>query len=563
MNDKTRSILCLVLGALLIVSVVFHVLFAIRDHKISPRSMATALRIIDLDFTRKERKMMKRGLTRNQSRYKGLREISLDNSVSPIISFSPILPGMEFETRQKPVHFSKQERIERPDNLEDVAFFTISQLAYLIRTKQVTSTELTNMYLERLKKYGPTLKCVVTLTEERALEHAAQADREIQRGRYKGLLHGIPFGVKDLLSTRGIKTTWGAGPYKDQFIDEDATVVQRLEDAGAILVAKLSMGALASDDVWYEGRTNNPHNLEQGSSGSSAGSAAATSAGLVGFSIGTETWGSIVSPSTRCRVTGLRPTYGRVSRQGAMALSWSMDKIGPICRSVEDCAIVFDVIYGPDGRDLTLVNLPFNYDAAQNLRDLSIGYYAEAFEEDTVNVEKHESVLETLSGLGIDLQLVELPDFPVYDIGFVLRSEASAAFDELTRSNRDDLLRRQDPGAWPNSFRTGRLVPAVEYINANRARRLLMEQYDEKTKDIDVYVTPSYGGNQLLMTNLTGHPCVVVPLGTDDEGNSLSITFVGKLFEEGEVLAVAKAFQDATDYHLQYPDLEALASEEE
>ena len=563
MKDRARNILCLTLGFLLIVSAVFHVLFAIRNHRITSRSIATSLRLVDLDFSRKERKMMRSFIERYRSRYKTVRDITIDNSVSPVLSFNPILPGMTFDSQQKPLRFSNQEGLERPDNLDDVAFWTIGEMAYLIRTRQLTSMELTRMYLSRLKEYGPILNCVITLTEERALEQAARADLEISKDGYKGPLHGIPYGVKDLFATKGYKTTWGAAPYKDQIIDENATVVQRLEKEGAVLVAKLSMGSLAMGDAWFGGRTNSPHNLKQGSGGSSAGPAAATSAGLVAFALGTETWGSIVLPSTRCRVSGFRPTFGRVSRYGAMTLAWSMDKIGLVCRYVEDFAVVFDAIYGPDGKDLTLVDLPFNYDVNWTLEDFRIGYYAEAYDEKTVSVEKYENVLDTLRSLGINLQPVELPNFPVHSLSYVLGAEAAAVFDALTRSDGDDLLLNQGENAWPNIFRASRLIPAVEYINANRARRLLMEEYAEKTKDIDVYVTPSFGGDQLLMTNLTGHPCVVVPIGTDDKGNSLSVTFVGNLFEEGEILFVAKAYQDATDYHLRYPELESLTTEGE
>jgi Asp-tRNA(Asn)/Glu-tRNA(Gln) amidotransferase A subunit family amidase len=410
------------------------------------------------------------------------------------------------------------------------------------------------MYLERLKKYGSKLECVITLTEELALQQAKRADAEIAAGKYRGLLHGIPYGAKDLLATKGYPTTWGAAPYKEQVINEDATVIKRLEEAGAVLVAKLTMGALAWGDVWYGGKTRNPWNLEQGSSGSSAGSASATSAGLVAFAIGTETWGSIVSPSTRCGVTGLRPTYGRVSRSGAMALSWSMDKIGPICRSVEDCAIVFNAIYGPDGKDQTLYDLPFNYETGVDISTLRIGYLKEAFEKDTTNTAFNERALETLSLMGIKLIPLELPQLPVYDISFILSAESAAAFDELTRSNRDDLLVRQIKNAWPNVFRQSRFIPAVEYINANRIRYLMIQEMAKIMERIDVYVTPSFGEN-LLLTNLTGHPCVVVPNGFNEKGSPVSISFIGKLFGEAEALALAKKYQDATGFHLKHPAL--------
>ncbi len=555
---QVRLFIVIIFISVFLFSIFMNIYILNQDNRISPRSIVVALNLVGLDFTTEERKMMIEGVERNRSRFEDLREMKMDNSVSPAIAFNPILPGMTFEKKKAGFKLSKQPRMKAPERMDDVAFYPIAQLAQLIKTRQITSVELTQMYLDRLKTYGPKLKCIITLTEDLALEQARKADEEIRRGRYRGPLHGIPWGAKDLLATKGIKTTWGAAPYKDQFVETNATVVERLEEAGAVLVAKLSMGALAMGDVWFDGRTKNPWNLEKGSSGSSAGSAAATAAGLVGFAIGTETLGSIVSPSTRCRVTGLRPTYGRVSRYGAMALSWSMDKIGPICRSVEDCAIVFNAIYGPDEKDNTLVELPFQWDPSLKLSDLRIGYLERAFERDTVHVEKHEIVLETLRSLGVDLIPMELPRFPTNAIRFVLSAEAAAAFDELTRSNRDDLLVRQGSRAWPNSFRTSRMIPAVEYIQANRARTRLMEAMAQKMEDIDVFVTPSYGGNVLTLTNLTGHPCVVVPIGADEKGNSISLSFVGDLFEEGKTLIVAKAFQDATAFHLKYPDMEAL-----
>jgi len=395
---------------------------------------------------------------------------------------------------------------------------------------------------------------VVTLTEDLALEQARRADEEIARGRYRGPLHGIPWGAKDLLAEDCCRTTWGAKPYEDQVIEEDATVVRKLEEAGAVLVAKLSLGALAMGDVWFGGRTRNPWNLEQGSSGSSAGSAAATVAGLVGFSIGSETLGSIVSPSTRCGATGLRPTFGRVSRHGAMALSWTMDKLGPICRSAEDCAIVFHHIHGADGRDPTARTLPFNWDPERKISELRIGIVESAFNSDYETKEFDQRSLEVLRSLGARFVPVELPDqYPVQALRIILNAEAAAAFDDLTRSNRDDLMVRQDAGAWPNTFRRSRFIPAVEYIQANRVRTLLMEAMERTMAGIDVLVAPTFGGNQLLITNLTGHPAVVVPNGFRENGTPTSITFIGKLFGEAEALAVAKAYQDATDFHLRRP----------
>ncbi len=411
------------------------------------------------------------------------------------------------------------------------------------------------MYLNRLKKYGPKLECYVTLTGDLALRQAKQADQEIAKGKYRGPLHGIPFGVKDLLSVKGYRTTWGSVPYKEQVIDEDATVVKRLEDAGAVLVAKFTMGELAMGDVWFGGRTRNPWNYKQGSSGSSAGSASATAAGLVGFSIGTETLGSIVSPATRCGTTGLRPTYGRVSRTGAMALSWSMDKIGPICRTVEDCALVFNAIYGPDGVDQTLYDAPFNYDPKVDWKKIRIGYLNTEFDSVKFNKAISDSALAVLRGLGANLIPIELPKTSVEGLSVILDAEAAAAFDDLTRSGKDGMLVRQNKGAWPNSFRSSRFIPAVEYIQANRVRYLVIQEMQKLMKDIDVYVVPSFGGSNLLLTNLTGNPCVVLPDGFTKEGTPTSISFIGQLFGEAKLLAVAKQFQDATDYHLKHPQL--------
>lgn len=522
---------------------------------VTTKDIESAGRIAGLRFTEKEKKLMLGNLRRNLRSYEQMREVVLKNHVSPAIQFNPVLPGMNLDDESTTFSFSDNPEIHIPENLDDLAFYPVTALAQLIRSQKITSVELTNLYLDRLKKHGPRLECVITLTEDLALEQAKRADEEIRTGHYRGPLHGIPWGAKDLLATKGIRTTWGAVPYKDQIFDEDATVVERLEKAGAVLVAKLTMGALAMGDVWYGGKTKNPWNLEQGSSGSSAGSAAATSAGLVAFAIGTETLGSIVSPATRCGVTGLRPSYGRVSRFGAMALSWSMDKIGPICRTVEDCALVFHAICGPDGKDLTVVNVPFGWDPSSNLRNIRVGFLKKAFEQKSRSKENDQKTLEVLRSLGITLIPIELPEFPARAISFVLSAEAAAAFDELTRSGDDDLLVRQGRGTWPNTFRQARLIPAVEYIQANRLRTLLMQKMAEKMKEIDVFVTPSYGGNSLLITNLTGHPTVVVPNGFDEKGSPTSISFIGKLFGEEKALRVAKAYQDATDFHLKHPKL--------
>ena len=394
------------------------------------------------------------------------------------------------------------------------------------------------MYLDRLKRHGPTLECTITLTEERALEQARRADEEIAAGRYRGPLHGIPWGIKDLLAVKGYPTTWGAEPYVDQVIDMDATVVRRLDEAGAVLVAKLTVGALAMGDVWFGGKTRNPWNLEQGSSGSSAGSAAATVAGLVGFSIGTETHGSIIPPSTRCGATGLRPTFGRVSRHGAMALSWTMDKIGPICRSVEDCALVFDAIHGADGLDPTVRDVPFVWDANIDVRNLRIGDLKSAFDEEPESEEGREWRRMDLRGArraplarrgAIPFELPK--GLPVSALRLILHAECAAAFDDLTRSGRDRLM--EERSSWPNTFRQARFIPAVEYIQANRVRTLVMAALDEAMRDIDVFVTPSYAGDVLLMTNLTGQPAVVLPNGFRADGTPVSISFIRQSLGRG------------------------------
>ena len=522
----------------------------------SQDSLDIAGKVMGLHFTKSERDSLRTGVKDNLKSYLRIRKFDIENDIPPAVTFNPVLPGMTFEQQQEVISWSYDSKLSRPQSDAELAFMPVMKLASLIKNKKITSTELTEIYLERLKKYGDTLQCVVTITETLALRQAKQADEEIAAGRYKGPLHGIPYGVKDLLAVEGYKTTWGAMPFKDQAINETATVVSKLEAAGAVLVAKLTMGALAWGDVWFGGITKNPWNPAQGSSGSSAGSASATAAGLVGFSIGTETWGSIVSPSTRCGVTGLRPTYGRVSRHGAMALSWSMDKIGPICRSAEDCAIVFNAIRGPDPRDATLKDLPFNYRNDINLKNMKVGYFKSLFERDYGNRQNDSLSLKVLKDLGATLFPVNLPeDIPADALAFILSAEAATAFDDLTRNNRDTLLVRQIKNAWPNVFRIARYIPAVEYIQANRLRYLLQDAFFKMIRDYDVIVTPSFGGNQLLITNLTGHPCVVTPNGFNEKGSPASISFIGNLYDEATILAVASMFQHATGFDEKHPPL--------
>ncbi len=519
-------------------------------------TIAEAEALIGLSFSESERELMRKELREHLEAFAAARELSLGNEVAPALVFDPRPKGFLPPRRQAAPVFQSWVVPEVPENLEELAFWPVGKLAILLRSGRLRSLDLTRMYLKRLKEFGPKLECVVTLAEELALEQARRADEEIAAGRYRGPLHGIPYGAKDLFAVKGYPTTWGAAPYKEQVIDRDAVVIQRLEAAGAVLAVKLTLGALAWGDVWFGGTTRNPWNPEQGSSGSSAGSASASVAGLVGFSLGTETYGSIVSPSTRCGASGLRPTFGRVPRTGAMALSWSMDKIGPICRTVEDCALVFDAIRGPDGEDASVVEASFNYRQIKNLKGKRIGYLKSAFEADSRWQAFDKKALEVLRSLGADLMPIELPEFPLNALTIILTAEAAAAFDALTRSNRDDLLVRQIANAWPNVFRAARFIPAVEYVNANRIRAKLIESMHSLMKDVDLYISPTFGGGNLLLTNLTGHPSVVLPNGFQDSKTPTSITFVGKLYGEADLLAVAKLYQETTGFHRIYPTLE-------
>jgi Asp-tRNA(Asn)/Glu-tRNA(Gln) amidotransferase A subunit family amidase len=540
--------------------------------------------LFGVDFNEAEEQMALNSVNRNLDSYDQLRKLTIPLDTEPAITFRPYLPGKKPTGKSTPGAKLKFARPVVPANLkpEEIAFLPVTALATLIESKRITSTELTTIYLDRLKKYGETLKCVVTLTEELALKQAADADAEIKAGRYRGPLHGIPWGAKDLLATKGIRTTWGATPYKDQVIDVDATVVERLREAGAVLVAKLSMGALAQGGVWFGGSTRNPWNTERSSSGSSAGPGAATAAGLVGFSIGTETLGSIISPSVTNGVTGLRPTYGRVSRYGAMALSWTMDKIGPMCRSVEDCVLVLNAIYGGDGKDDTCTDAPLEWNSistppsgggagkpAPPLASLKIGYIQKEFEGAPNNPNPTDAQRQTFSGrsamyaealdvfrkAGAKLEPMAMPDFPSQAIGFVLSAEAAAAFDDLTR-NKEQLasLTGQSPGDWPNTFRSSRFIPAVEYIRAMRARRLLMQKMDELMSQYDVFLSPAPGSSSLQVTNLTGHPAIVLKSGFIDNMPQ-SIMLTGRLYDEATLCRVALAYEQATEWHKRNPTL--------
>jgi len=562
--------------------------------KITPEMIDAAAVIAGISLTAEQKTMMLEGLTKQRDSVMTIRSMKLANSVPPAFVFDPVLPGMMLDTERKPVRMSAAPDVSKlaSAGVSDVlAFASVRELAELVKTRKLTSVDLTKMYMERLKKYDPRLHFVITLTEERALKQASEVDAEIAAGRYRGPLHGIPWGAKDLLAVKGYRTTWGAAGFEEQQFDYDATVVQRLDAAGAVLVAKLTMGALAQGDLWFGARTRSPWNAKQGSSGSSAGSASAVSAGCVGFAIGTETLGSISSPSTRCGVTGLRPTFGFVPRTGAMALSWTMDKIGPICRSVEDCALVMSAIYGPDGQDRTVKNAAFNWDAEFDWKTLRVGYLKEEFDPPKLEANAtpeqkrgHErqvydlrygvAALGTLKKMGVKLTAVAMPKgYHFGDLTPLLEAEAAAAFDELTTSGRDRLLTGQKSFDWPNQFRIARFYSAVDYVQAQRARMLAMEAMAKVFADVDVIVTPS-GGAQLTATNLTGHPAVIVPNGMrgDDApkpeseedgarenvggpGTPVSLTFLGGLYSDARVAALARAYQESTGFHLVHPKL--------
>jgi Asp-tRNA(Asn)/Glu-tRNA(Gln) amidotransferase A subunit family amidase len=580
--------------------------------KITKEMIDNAAAVADVAIADEYKQMLLENLNDQAKGYEEIYKLHIPNSVDPALVFDPVLPGMKFETDRKPMKMSKAPAIPMagaPKNLEELAFANVRELGELVRTKKISSVALTEMYLHRLKKYDPKLKFAVTLTEERALAQAKKVDKEIAAGKYRGPLHGLPWGAKDLLAVKGYPTTWGAGGFEKQMIDEDATVVKRLDEAGAVLVAKLTLGALALGDVWFGGITRNPWNTNQGSSGSSAGPASATAAGCVAFSIGSETLGSISSPSTRCGCTGLRPTFGLVPRTGAMALSWTMDKLGPICRTVEDCALVLDAIYGPDGHDRTVHDAAFHWDANLDWKKLRVGYLKADFEhkpeeeqtaakeEPAVTPEErkkrdeqkrrreagraraeydrkyNDAALAKLREMGVKLIPVEMPKFPYNAMEAMLTAESAAAFDELTRTGKDRLLTSQKDYDWPNTFRSARFIPAVEYIQAARARKMAMEAVAKVFEDVDVIVAPTFS-QQLTITNLTGHPALILPNGFRDAdaprypvedpgdfqnaggpGTPTSLTFLGKLYGEGSLLAFARAYQEATGFHLKHPNV--------
>jgi len=538
--------------------------------RITKEMLHTAEKLIGIEFNDAQEAMALGGVNRNLDAYEAVRKFDVPLDTEPATAFHPARARKELYGPKNKFRFGK---VDPPafKSIDDLAFATVPQLAELIRIRKISSTELTKMYLARLKRFGPKLLCIVTLTEELALKQASDADAEIKRGKYRGPLHGIPWGAKDLFATKGIKTTWGAEPYRDQMIDYDATVVERLNDAGAVLVAKLSMGALAQGPRWFGGVTRNPwlpDDTQTGSSGSSAGPASATAAGLVGFSIGTETLGSIISPSSTCGCAGLRPTYGRVSRYGAMGLSWTMDKIGPICRGVEDCAAALNAIYGPDGKDITVGDVPFNWNADTNIGTLRIGYLKTEFEggnfqptneqqrqQQEARRTVYKTALEVLEKAGAKMVPIEMPKLPTPSLRFILTAEAATAFDDITRDGRVNQLSGQSPGDWPNTFRTARFIPAVEYIRAQRARTLLIHEMEKLMSQWDVFVSPAPGSSSLLVSNLTGNPAICVPCGFVND-RPVAIMFTGGVYDEVAPLRVALAFEKATSWHTMHPKMD-------
>ena len=552
--------------------------------RISAAMLKDALAVAGLEFSDEERAQLVNGLNQNLERYENIRKLHLADTLAPPLYYSPIVPGTKLDRVARPPRISRVGALKRPQNLEELAFAPIANLGYLLKTRQVSSTDLTRMYLDRLKRYNPTLNCVVTMTDDLAMKQAAQADQEIAAGKYRGPLHGIPWGCKDIIAVPGYPTTWGSDAFKTQVLDVEATVVRLLREAGAVLVAKLTTGELAAGDRWFGGRTNSPWDPRDGSSGSSAGPASATGAGLVAFGVGTETSGSILSPSTACGVTGLRPTFGRVSRYGCMTLSWSQDRIGPLCRTAEDCAIVFQVLAKADEQDLSVIDLPFNWDASLDVRKLSVGYFKPGFEESDRDPEwkaADQRVLETVRALGITPEPFDLSTLTttlVGGSGGVLGAESAASFDEFLRSGRTSQLTNKQRA---NGFRQNRLIPAVEYLQAQRARAMLMREFAAVVSKFDVYIAPfmpvrstgtatspppppptpappqppSAIRDHFQVANVCGYPAVSVPSGFTADGKPTSITFLGRLYNEAQILAVARAYQEQAGWHKTNPKL--------
>lgn len=504
-------------------------------------------------------------------RIRVLRQIVQPNSLAPAQTFDPRLPGIEYNTGDSKFDLFLRSRSmpNLPDNEENIAFAPATHLAHWIRSNQITSIELTELYLNRIQHFNTKLECFITITPALARKQAKQADAEIKAGHYRGPLHGLPYGLKDLFDTREVPTTWGAAPYKTNVPDSDAHIVQKLHDAGAVLLGKTSCGALAYGDIWFGGVTRNPWDIREGSSGSSAGSASATAAGLVAFSIGTETLGSIISPSVRCGATGLRSTFGRVGRTGGMALCWSLDKIGPICRSVEDTAIVLQAINSYDPADASSIPTQLNYNGKTSLSEITVGYDPQFFARDDPH-SLNRIALETVESAGVSLKEIELPQSNHQPLILQLEVEAAAAFEALTQSNRDDELRWQVDRAWPNSWRKARLISAIDYVQADRLRRSFMQEMHALFQTVDVVIGDSFGGGMLQISNFTGHPQLTLPIGFQDrairpafeeqsvsEGETgifpHSIGLWGPLFGEGPMLAIGRAIEEKMNANTRRP----------
>jgi len=538
----------------LLVLCLMNLVHAKAQDSVTMTQIIDAEKMFGLNFSQPKRDSMVTILTDKLKTYMYLHRQNINNDIPLSNWYNPVLPGMKVPHKQFPVQFTIPEQVALPKDRNQLAYYSILQLASLIKHKQITSEQLTRIFLDRLKKYGPGLHCVIELTEDIAIKEAKQADAEIAKGIYRGPLQGIPYGIKDLFAFAGTNTTWGTPPYKNQVIAQTAFVATQLQQAGAVLVAKLSLGELAMDDVWFGGLTRNPWDTTKGSGGSSAGSAAATAAGLVPFAIGTETYGSIVDPAMRCGVTGLRPTYGSIARTGAMALSWSSDKVGVLCRSAEDAALVFNYIHGADATDASSISFAFNYTGEIDLKKLKIAYVSNYIDSLPANSPEKQTLI-TLKAMGVQIIPFTFPDSLHGDelLSLIIGVESAAAFDQLTLSSKDDQMVQQNKDRWPNTFRTSQFVPAVAYVNACRMRYEIMKKMDPLIDNYDILITPPETGDQLAITNLTGNPSITLPNGFGPNGMPASISFIGKHFGEATLLAFAKKYQERTGYNLKHP----------
>jgi Asp-tRNA(Asn)/Glu-tRNA(Gln) amidotransferase A subunit family amidase len=548
----------MLLKTILCFSSFFVLTSTIHAQDVSVSEIITAEKMYDLHFTDAQRDSMVTQMNTNLKFYKYLHEFNLPNNVPLPNWFDPVLPTMTFNTKQQPIKWNIPADVAMPADTNQLAFYSIAQLSSLLRHHKITSVQLTQFFINRLKKHGDTLHCVISLTEQIAMEQAKQADESFAKGIYKSPLQGIPYGLKDLFAVKGTRTTYGTPPFKDQVIDEDAFVYQQLKDAGAVLIAKLSMGELAMDDIWFGGQTKNPWNLQQGSNGSSAGSASATVAGLVPFAIGTETYGSIVAPSAVCGATGLRPTFGSVARTGGMNLAWTSDRIGPICRSAEDCAMVFASIHGSDTYDRASRTMPFNYTDKIELKNLKVAY-AKNYIDSLPDNSPEKAVIRTLQDAGVQVVAIDFPsNLHTNDLLLsIWYAESAAAFDPLTRSGKDSQMIQQWQSRYPNVFRTARFIPAVEYLTACRLRYMVMQQAFPLLSEYDIIIVPSMAEEPMALTCLTGNPCITLPAGIAAAGVAPpSITFIGgKLYSEATIAAFANKFQQITLYQQQHPPM--------